>query len=52
MLYFYLYDTDNERLVGTFEACNWEEALAIQNRYFGHLECGMTLRLTPHEWWD
>lgn len=52
MLFFYLYDTDNERMLGTFEAPNWDTAVQIQNALFGHLNCAMTLRLTPHEWWD
>ncbi len=52
MICFYLYDTDNECLIGTFEAANWEQALSVQNDRFGHMSCNLILRVTPHEYWD
>jgi hypothetical protein len=49
---FYLYNTDDERLIGTVVAQDWYEALQRVRETFGSLDCATTLRITPHEWWD
>ena len=48
---FYFYDVDEERLIGTVEAQNWDEALKLVRETFGYPDCATTLRLTPHEYW-
>jgi len=50
---FYFYDVDEERLIGTVEAQNWDEALKLVRKNFGFTAryCVTTLRLTPHEYW-
>ncbi len=48
---FYFYNTDDEMLIGTVEAMDWQEALELVRERFGDPNCSTVLRLTPHEWW-
>jgi hypothetical protein len=48
---FYFYNTDEERLIGSFVAKNWNEALKVVREVFGYPKCNTVLRLTPHEYW-
>ena len=48
---FYFYNTDEERLIGTFVAQNWAEAIKMVRLSFDYPKCNTVLRLTPHEYW-
>lgn len=48
---FYFYNTDDESLIGSFVAQDWNEALKVVREVFGYPKCNTVLRLTPHEYW-